>query len=342
MLIIGLIGSLSSGKHLIADILHKQYDFVILEYKDFKKKKDHAAEECLSKAKETWPKNVVILGINSLKAMIEIHDNPQFFPIAIEGPLIIRFQRQKHAIINSLEKFVQLDDYLMFGINPNEQCIDKILENLQLDSKDISPLHKCMDICHLRLINDTNDRMNLEKKLADLLSINSKDQQLTTTKLLCPSWDQYFLMLAWITASHGNCVRHRVGCIIADTDLRIIATGYNGTPGNIKACDQGGCKRCWNMSIEHGERLDECICIHAEESALFEAGRRLCQNATLYVTHNPCRQCSKKITQNGIKRVVYTKEYPSSLEDVRQLFEQANIEFDKQNIESIPLLRLSQ
>jgi len=41
----------------------------------------------------------------------------------------------------------------------------------------------------------------------------------------------------------GNCVRHRV----------IIARGYNGTPDNIKACNEGGCKRCWDMSIEHGE-----------------------------------------------------------------------------------------
>ncbi|CAF4474165.1 unnamed protein product, partial [Rotaria sp. Silwood2] len=111
----------------------------------------------------------------------------------------------------------------------------------------------------------------------------------------------------------SNCVRHRVGCIIADTDQRIVATGYNGVPDNIKACNQGGCTRCCDMSIER-------ICIHAEESSLFEAGHCLCRNATLYVTHNPCRQCSKKIIQNGIKRVVYTREYPSSLEDIRLLF----------------------
>ncbi|CAF5164479.1 unnamed protein product, partial [Rotaria sp. Silwood1] len=66
------------------------------------------------------------------------------------------------------------------------------------------------------------------------------------------------------------------------------------------------------------------------------------RDTTLYVTHNPCRQCSKKIIQNGIKRVVYTREYSSSLEDVRQLFEQANIKLDKQNMKSIPLLRLNQ
>jgi len=80
--------------------------------------------------------------------MIEINDNPQFFPIAIEGPLILRFQRQKHAIINSLEKLVQLDDYLQFGVKPNEQDFEKILENLHLNSEEISPLNKCMDACN--------------------------------------------------------------------------------------------------------------------------------------------------------------------------------------------------
>lgn len=70
-------------------------------------------------------------------------------------------------------------------------------------------------------------------------------------------------------------------------------------------------------------------------------GRRQCRNGTLYVTHNPCRQCSKKIIQSGIKRVVYTREYPSSLSDVRQLFQQANTQFIQQNLQSIPLLRLN-
>jgi dCMP deaminase len=158
MLIIGLIGPLSSGKHLIADILHNQYNFIVLEYKDFKKKKDDAAKECLSKAKKTWPKNVVIIGIDSLKAITEMRDNPQFSPIAIEGPVLVRFQRQKHSIINSLEQFIQIDDYLQFGVKPNDQNIGKILESLHLNNEDISPLNKCIDTCDLRLINDTNDQ----------------------------------------------------------------------------------------------------------------------------------------------------------------------------------------
>jgi deoxycytidylate deaminase len=52
-----------------------------------------------------------------------------------------------------------------------------------------------------------------------------------------------------------------------------------------KACTEGGCKRCWDMSVEHGERLDECICIHREESALLEAGKRsvLVSNARFFI-----------------------------------------------------------
>lgn len=189
MLIIGLIGPLASGKHLIADILHKQYDFITLEYQDFHEKKDQAAKECLTTAKKTWPKNVVIIGIDSLPVMIELTDNPQFFPIAVEGPVLLRWQRRKHRSIDSLEKFVQMDDYLQFSVRSDEQNSNQ------------SPLIQCMERCEFRILNDTNNRKDLEDKLRQLLFIDEKDQQLTTTQLLCPNWDQYFLMLAWITAS---------------------------------------------------------------------------------------------------------------------------------------------
>ncbi len=59
---------------------------------------------------------------------------------------------------------MQLDDYLQFGITANAERIEQILESLDMNSDEISPLNKCMDTCDLRLINDTNDRINLEKK----------------------------------------------------------------------------------------------------------------------------------------------------------------------------------
>ena len=34
-----------------------------------------------------------------------------------------------------------------------------------------------------------------------------------------------------------------------------------------------------------------------------------CENATLYITLSPCKECSKLIHQSGIKRVVYADAY---------------------------------
>jgi dCMP deaminase len=33
------------------------------------------------------------------------------------------------------------------------------------------------------------------------------------------------------------------------------------------------------------------------------------RNATLYLTHSPCRECSKLVLQAGIKRLVYLTSY---------------------------------
>lgn len=34
-----------------------------------------------------------------------------------------------------------------------------------------------------------------------------------------------------------------------------------------------------------------------------------CDGATLYLTHSPCRDCSKLILQSGIKRLIYRQDY---------------------------------
>ena len=51
--------------------------------------------------------------------------------------------------------------------------------------------------------------------------------------------------------------------------------------GSANIC-QGGCARC-NGKAKSGEALDECLCLHAEENALLEAGReRVGDGAVLY------------------------------------------------------------
>lgn len=80
--------------------------------------------------------------------------------------------------------------------------------------------------------------------------------------LVRPCWDTYFLRMAEIVASRSNCMKRLVGCVIVN-DLRIVSTGYNGTPFGMENCFDNGCQRC-NTMTPSGVGLDECLCIHAE------------------------------------------------------------------------------
>lgn len=123
-----------------------------------------------------------------------------------------------------------------------------------------------------------------------------------------PTWDDYFFSIAELTKDRSNCIKRKVGCIIVKNN-RIISLGYNGTPSGVKNCYDGGCNRCNNTSINSGEKLDECLCLHAEENALLFVSKADLQDSNLYVTLIPCISCVKKIIQCGIKNVFYNESY---------------------------------
>jgi dCMP deaminase len=114
-------------------------------------------------------------------------------------------------------------------------------------------------------------------------------------------------------------MKRAVGAVIVN-DLRIVSTGYNGTPFGSLNCNEGGCERC-NSMAPSGHRLDECLCIHAEENAVIEAGRVKAMGGTIYVTLSPCLTCSKTVVQAGIKRIVYNRKYnmPAAEEFLKKL-----------------------
>jgi dCMP deaminase len=101
------------------------------------------------------------------------------------------------------------------------------------------------------------------------------------------------MRIAHVTSSRTNCMKRAVGAVIVK-DMRIVSTGYNGTPFKCLNCNEGGCARC-NSNATSGQGLDECICIHAEENAVIEGGRVNTNGATCYVTTFPCLTCAKTL-----------------------------------------------
>ncbi len=125
-------------------------------------------------------------------------------------------------------------------------------------------------------------------------------------------WNTYFISIAKTTSLRSSCIRRQIGCVIVK-DNQILSTGYNGTPSCIKNCNENGCKRCNTPGINSGEKLDECICLHAEENAIIQISKRKCENSTIYCTHYPCLGCIKRIIQSGIKIIYYIEEYKDNI-----------------------------
>ncbi len=124
-----------------------------------------------------------------------------------------------------------------------------------------------------------------------------------------PSWDEYFMRIARVVASRSDCVRRQVAAILVK-DRRVIGTGYNGTPKGATNCSGGGCPRCAS-DAPSGTRLDECLCLHAEENAILQAAYHgtSVNGAVLYCTASPCLLCTKKIINSGVVEVVFDARY---------------------------------
>lgn len=111
-------------------------------------------------------------------------------------------------------------------------------------------------------------------------------------------YDKAYLRIAreWSKLSH--CKRKKVGALIVK-DRMIISDGYNGTPSGFE------------NYCEDDEGYTKWYVLHAEANAILKvaASTQSCQDATLYITMSPCKECSKLIHQAGIKRLVYQIDY---------------------------------
>ncbi|EPQ25843.1 uncharacterized protein PFL1_06518 [Pseudozyma flocculosa PF-1] len=186
------------------------------------------------------------------------------------------------------------------------------------DGGHASTLSHQLSYASLRITNAQPTLSHLYAYLAQL--------SLSSHHRLRPTWDTYFLSLCTLASLRSNCMKRRVGAVLVRAN-RVLSTGYNGTPRGLVNCNQGGCPRC-NASAACGTQLDECLCLHAEENALLEAGRDRggAEGTVLYCNTCPCLRCAVKIVQTGVREVVYQLEYSMDGRS-RKIFEEAGVVF---------------
>lgn len=111
-------------------------------------------------------------------------------------------------------------------------------------------------------------------------------------------YDKAYLRMAQTWSALSHCQRKRVGAIIVK-DGMIISDGFNGTPSGF------------DNSCEDAEGNTHWYVLHAEANAILKVAKSThnCQDATLYLTLSPCKDCSKLVVQAGIKRLVFVDGY---------------------------------
>ena len=248
-----------------------------------------------------WREHWVLTDINSAGILDRLLRRPYFLLISVDAPVLLRYARfSERCSLRSIQTpplstFLSWSDHDLYS--PSSSKLVSLIIN-----------HSS-----LRVLNSFT---TIESFYSLLASLN-----ISSASRLRPPWDHYFMRLATLASMRSNCMKRRVGAVLV-REARVISTGYNGTPRHLTNCNEGGCARC-NLGSSGGASLNTCLCIHAEENALLEAGRDRVGpgGATLYCDTCPCLTCAVKIVQVGIEEVVYAQGYNMDQETARILGE---------------------
>lgn len=123
-----------------------------------------------------------------------------------------------------------------------------------------------------------------------------------------PSWDEYFLLLAFNVSLRSEDPDIKHGAVIVNQYNHIIGTGYNGP---IKGADNSVIP----FSIRDEKRK---WMIHAEENAMLNVTQSSSERGDMcriYITGQPCNNCLQRMVNFGIKKIVIVDRIGSITEN---------------------------
>jgi dCMP deaminase len=115
------------------------------------------------------------------------------------------------------------------------------------------------------------------------------------------SWDRRYLAVAMQVSHWSKDPSSKMGAVIANTEQRLVALGYNGFPKQVEDCQ----RRLHNKKVKYE------IVVHAEANALLIAGSAAAGGTVyLYGPRPICARCAGILIQGGIKRAVAIRPPP--------------------------------
>ncbi len=126
------------------------------------------------------------------------------------------------------------------------------------------------------------------------------------------TFEEIYMKLAIDLSKRSTCTRLKVGAVIVSNDYsRVYGIGYNGNAQGLpNTCDR--------------DEKGNCGCLHAEDNALLKTNGGAEVPKIVFVTHQPCSYCAKRmVNKGGILKVFYFEAYRN--QDGLEVLKQSNI-----------------
>ena len=118
-----------------------------------------------------------------------------------------------------------------------------------------------------------------------------------------PSWDDYFMTMAYLVASKSKDKRTHIGAVVVGPNKEIRSTGYNSFVRNLN-----------DSAPNRQQRPEKYFWFeHAERNAIYNAtlmGVSL-KDCVMYTNGIPCMDCARGIVQSKILEVIVDKTWDS-------------------------------
>jgi dCMP deaminase len=118
-------------------------------------------------------------------------------------------------------------------------------------------------------------------------------------------WSDVFFDIAHAIAQRSKDPSTQCGAVVVSADYTILGMGFNGPPPQFV-----------DELVPWEKRPEKYFYIeHAEENAIHYAlsahGSAPLKGSSLFVTHEPCVNCVRKLIRSNIRRIFYPEDAPA-------------------------------
>lgn len=318
-MIIGLTGSMGSGKGEVVNILQgKGFEYITLSSmvrEEARKRGIPEEREKLMEVGNSMRKEggAGVLASRALEK-IDASEHDLWVVDGIRNPAEIdelRKSKDVQIVAVQTDKDLLIERIVSRSRESDPTVKDEIIAKIERElgkgePEDGQQVAKCIEKAD-RQIENNGTLEELSGKFIDYFNMLKR-----------PSKDKYYMDLARSVCRRATCTKVEIGAVIIRDD-QVVATGYCGAPRGTKSSQEHGFCLRKKLNIPSGHRYEMCRSVHAEQNAIISAARSGTSllGGDMYIYGKiqgdgeeiildafPCFICKKMLINAGLNRII--------------------------------------